>query len=425
MGCCTSLDCFLLVAGLAGLMYDVKVLPRGVRLTFGGYNAKLKDFAAYITKKLTKDIGDVLPKDDTDFGRYKDQIMRALSAFDVKQPYMHASYYAQLTLQPRRFQYSNADLRDATRKITLPDLVSYMKRLFSSGKGEALVQGNLDVKEALDLVEIVEDAIHFKPIPSSEYPPRLEALPLPPSSFVTLPVRLLIAEPNPFNENSVAYVLLQSLGLSEQDHVMLELVSAIVEEPFYNDLRTKKQLGYIVSSGIRGIGDTRTLAFVVQSSVATADDLAIEILAFLDAVQDGILVKLSKGDLAVYAKSLIDRKTEPDKDLIAEVTRNWSEIASGRFQFDRIQREAAALLDVNKESLLQFWKTIYAGDGRRVLVSEVIPRRGAAASDLPPTTFRYSTSDLMRDELTLGIDDLEQFRRDREKLLATPVAALA
>jgi len=403
-------------AELAGLTYDVKILPRGIRLTFGGYNDKLKDFASYVCKKLSREIRDVLPKTDNDFERYKDQIMRALSAFDVKQPYFHASYYAQITLQPRRFQYENSDLRDATRKITLPDLVEYVKDLWSHGKGEVLVQGNFDRNEALDFVDTIENSIAFRPIPKSEYPPRLEALPLPKTSPEILPTRVLVAEPNPSNENAVSYVMLQSLGKSEKDHVLIELISAILQEPFYDELRTKKQLGYIVSSGVKGIADTRTLAFVVQSSIATSAELTVEILSFLETVQAKILEKVSKADVAVYAKSLIDQKTDPDKDLITEVTRNWSEIASGRLQFDRLQKEAAALLNVGKQDLLDFWKMIYSANGRRVLISEIIPRQGAASSMPPPTSTGYTSSDAALEGLVLGIDDLEQFRRDREKL---------
>ena len=164
------------VAELAGLTYDVRVLPRGVRLTFGGYSDKLPEFASYISRKLSREIKDVLPQKDSDFERYKDQILRGLSAFDVKQPFAHASYYAQLTLQPLHFQYSNKDLRDATRKITLPDLVHYAQSLWARGKGVALVQGNFDEKEALDLVASIGDTIPFQPIVESDYPPQLEAL---------------------------------------------------------------------------------------------------------------------------------------------------------------------------------------------------------------------------------------------------------
>lgn len=65
----------------------MKILPRGIRLTFGGYNEKLQKFASYISSKLANDFRAILPKTDVEFERYKDQVMRALSAFDVKQPY--------------------------------------------------------------------------------------------------------------------------------------------------------------------------------------------------------------------------------------------------------------------------------------------------------------------------------------------------
>ena len=223
------------------MVYEVRVLPRGIRLTFGGYSDKLKKFASFLSRKLSREVRDLLPKSDKEFERYKDQIMRALSAFDVRQPYAHASYFGQITLQPRRFQYRNKYLREATRKITLPDLVAYVNSLWASGKGEALIQGNFDEAEALDLVKSIGDVLPFQSIAPADYPPRLQALPLPTSVAYTPPPRLLIAEPNPANENAVSYVMLQSLGKTEKDHVLIELINAIVEEPFYNELRTNPE----------------------------------------------------------------------------------------------------------------------------------------------------------------------------------------
>ena len=236
------------LAGLAGLIYEVKVVPRGVRLTFGGYNDKLKAFAEYVSRKLAKDVRGLLPRNDVEFGRYKDEVMRALSAFDVKQPYFHASYYSQLILQPHRFQYSNSDLRVETRSILLPDVIDYAESIWNNGKSEMLIQGNLDESEASSLATTLGKILPFRNIPPALLPPRLEALPLPPSKGDIVPTRLLLDEPNAANENSASYIMLQSLGKSERDHVLIELISAIVSEPFYNELRTQRQLGYIVST---------------------------------------------------------------------------------------------------------------------------------------------------------------------------------
>jgi insulysin len=342
--------------------------------------------------------------------------MRALSAFDVNQPYSHASYYAQLTLQPRRFQYSNRQLREATRKTTLPDLITYAKSVWTTGKGLCLVQGNFDEDEALDLVKYIGDVLPFKPILEKDYPPRLVALPLPTTEGLNLPPRLIVAEPNPSNENAASHVMLQSLGKTEKEHVLMELLNAVVHEPFYEELRTKQQLGYIVASGIKGVAETRTLTFIVQSSVAPSNELSVKILQFLDNVKSNILDKLLNADLAVYIKSLIEQKTDPDRDLSQEATRNWSEITSERLQFDRLQREAAALLDIEKQDVLDFWNTLYRADGRRILITEIIPQHGAASSQSPITSGGYGRSDFSTSNYILGIDDIEQFRKDREHL---------
>jgi insulysin len=66
-------------AGLAGLTYDVRIVPRGVRLTLGGYNDKLQAFASYLSKKISADMKDILPKDEAEFERYKDILTRSFA----------------------------------------------------------------------------------------------------------------------------------------------------------------------------------------------------------------------------------------------------------------------------------------------------------------------------------------------------------
>lgn len=411
-------------AGLAGLTYDVRVIPRGVRLTFGGYNDKLQKFATYVSKKISADMKDILPKDEADFDRYKDILVRTLAAFDVQQPYAHCSYYSNLMVQPPAFQYTEQELREATENITLEELMSYVSSLWSSGKGLALVQGNLDEHEAQSLVSTLDQALGFKPITANEFPSELAPLPLPKIPAARIPTRLVISEPNPENGNAASYVAIQSLSEDPKEHVMMELVSAIVSEPFYEDLRTRQQLGYIVSSGVKAVGKTKTLGFIVQSSTAKNGKLTNEILKYMDNIRPKLLENLPKADLAVYVKSLIDRKTEPDKQLATEVTRNWAEIGSGRLEFDRTQREVAALLDVTKTDIIDFWDRFYLQDGRRVLITEMIPQVGAASSAAPPKSTGYASVQAASTEssgLVLGIDDIQRYRQDRQRLVSNTV----
>lgn len=367
-----------------------------------------------MSKKVSAELKDVLPKDEDEFERFKDLVSRTFAAFDVKQPYAHSASYSTLAMNPPKFSYSNRELREETEKITLEDLVSYVNTLWSSGKGIALVQGNLDEQEAQTMVSTIDKSLNFKPIAVDELPPELAPVPLPAIPAKFKPTRLVISEPNPDNSNSASYVVLQGLSEDPKEHVLMELVSTIVNEPFFEDLRTKQQLGYIVSSGVRGLGKTRFMGFIVQSSNYKCEKLTTEILTYLDKVRPTLFEKLSKADFEVFVKSLVDRKTEPDKQLASEVTRNWGEIASGRLQFDRVQQEAAATLDLTKEDLLDFWDRLYVKDGRRVLITEMVPQVGVASTEAPQTSTGYIAGAATGgDGPILGIDDIERFRQDR------------
>jgi len=264
-------------------------------------------------------------------------------------------------------------------------------------------------KEALDIVDTIDKTLSFKTISSDQYPARIKALPLP----VTMPdaksTRLSISEPNPSNKNAASQISLQCIGTSERDHVLIEIISAIVEEPFYNDLRTKQQLGYIVSSGVKAVDQSRTLSIIVQSNVAPAEKITEAIVKCLDSVSEKLLNPLTSVDIELFVKGLVDRRLEPDKQLAIEVTRNWSEISNGRFQYDRLQAEVGALLSISKQDIIDFWDNLYVKE-RRMLVSEIVPRTGPTSKE-PALSSGYSGG---VPATVLGINDIEQLRANGE-----------
>ena len=156
------------------------------------------------------------------------------------------------------------------------------------------------------------------------------------------------------------------------------------------------------------MSETRNLSFVVQSSFATADKMTSEIQKFVSNVRSSLLEPLTDDDVAVFVKGSLLKRTEQDKKLATEVTRNWNEIATGRLQFDRLQKEAAALMEINKKDILNYWDRFVLGTAgeRRMLISEVVPQ-----SKKPQPKKTYTESNLF------GIDDIDGYRKQSgEKL---------
>lgn len=209
------------------------------------YLRKIVAFMNYVSDKVVTNFRDVLPKNADELERFKDTVSRELAAFDTKQPYSHSIFYTALSTQPFRFQYSNSEMRDALESITLEDLFDFVQSLWSRGQGEALVQGNLDKKEALRIIDAFDKAIPFNTISDEVVPPYLTPLPLPLCSSISKLVNIRISEPNVNNKNSASQVMFQCLGTSEKDHVLIELLSSIINEPFYDDLRTNVSFFFI------------------------------------------------------------------------------------------------------------------------------------------------------------------------------------
>lgn len=272
-------------------------------------------------------------------------------------------------------------------------------------KGEALFQGNLEKDEALQFVDVIDKTLNFKAITAEDIPPQYEALTLP---SATEPTKILVAEPNPNNKNAASQVSIECMDKTEKAHVVAEIIGSILRERFYEDLRTRQQLGYIVNCGIKSIAEARSLVFIVQSSVKPADQLTAATLKFLNDAKKNYLDPLTSDDIDVYAKGLLLQRTEPDKNISTEVTRNWNEISTGRLQFDRRQTEAKVLLEVSKDDIISYWDNVILGtsEGSRMLITEVVPKTGAASSKTPSKSYTSSNQ--------LGIDDIDQFRKDIE-----------
>jgi insulysin len=88
-------------------------------------------------------------------------------------------------------------------------------------------------------------------------------------------------EPNDNDENSAVTFYFQVPSKEIKDYMMIELLAEVLEQPFYDDLRTKQQLGYIVGSGARSREGIKHLTLTVQSSIVDGPELARRIETFI------------------------------------------------------------------------------------------------------------------------------------------------
>ena len=80
-------------------------------------------------------------------------------------------------------------------------------------------------------------------------------------------------------------------GVSVRDLALLDLFEQVVEEPFYNQLRTKEQLGYSVDAGMRCTHRVLGFCFRIQSAEYAPPHLHQRITVFIKRMQKALVRK--------------------------------------------------------------------------------------------------------------------------------------
>lgn len=376
-----SISEFIYDASLAGLSFDIEFTSKGVQFTLTGFSDKFELFANEVVNLLIN----FQPRESS-FFRFKDVLEREFRSWKTQQPYQHVSYYTSLATETLQFPIE--ELSETLKTIQISDITSFLKDSVQQSFGTALIMGNCDVKKAQRIIDIFDSSFSFSYLDESLRSHRdVKLIPLiassPSSSSSSLPkLGYLIdnLEPNENDDNSAVSFYFQLPTRDISSTSVLEVLADALENSFYDSLRTKQQLGYIVFSGLRFREGIYTLVFTVQSNLLPANEITDRILTYLDsAVKD--IESMDDKTFASYKEGIITRKLEPDQRLTQQAGRFWSEIVLGdKLQtpnFYRHQQEAGIIKKLSLKDFKAFALNILKEDGaaRHLLVSQVTSKK--------------------------------------------------
>ena len=128
--------------------------------------------------------------------------------------------------------------------------------------------------------------------------------------------------------------------LEFETRAKVQILAQITDEPSFDQLRTKEQLGYVVWSGARPSATTTGYRVLIQSE-RTPQYLESRIDAFLAKFKKD-LAAMSPEDFEKHKKSLIARKLEKMKNLTSETGRLWSYVMGEAYNFFQAAMDAIA-----------------------------------------------------------------------------------
>lgn len=328
-------------AEVAGLSYNIENQLEGMLLAMGGYNDKLPVLLEKVIQKMRN-----FQVDAERFRLLKDQLRRSYKNFSLEPPYQHALYYLSYLTQDK--MWTNAEKLAELDYITAEDIQAFYPSILSQLHVEGLVHGNLFKEDALKMLKDALDILNPKDLLPSQLSGH-HSLVLPKGTKWVY--KRDVEDPN--NVNSGIEYLIQVGNVTQTAlRAKLSLLAQIAQEPCFDQLRTKEQLGYLVFSGVRKQTGSMGMRFIVQSE---RDTIYLEnrIEAFLEKLKT-LVENMSDTEYRAQVQSLISKKLEKDKNMGQEGGKYWTHIHSGYYEFDQIEKDIKELKLIEKDDLLAF-----------------------------------------------------------------------
>uniref|UniRef100_A0AAR5Q891 Insulin-degrading enzyme n=1 Tax=Dendroctonus ponderosae TaxID=77166 RepID=A0AAR5Q891_DENPD len=394
-----ELNEYAYAAELAGLKWELINTKYGLILGIGGYNSKQDILLKKIMEKLT-----TFKVDPKRFHIWKENYIRNLQNFSAEQPYQHAVYY--LTVLLTEHSWSKEELLASIDQISVDRLEAFIPQMLSKMHIECLVHGNASKDRALEMVQIVESALKRSMNMSPLLPRQLllnRELKLEDGCHYSY------EKENKVHKSSCIEVYYQCGLQSRENNVKLELFCQLIQEPCFNVLRTKEQLGYIVFSGVRKSNGVQGLRIIVQSE-RHPSYLDGRIEEFLKSMQNYIRNKDSRSFR--HREALAAHRLEKPKQLAALTNQFWVEITSQQYHFNRAEDEVAYLRTLTKSDVLDFYQDQLMDEAKRrkkLAVRVISTAEGGAG--VQNGDGKNSTTPAVQPQL---IDDITAFKSSHE-----------
>lgn len=319
---------------------------------------------------------------DDVFERKKAQLMRAYKNDAKLQPHYHASEAVDTLLSAP--YWNAAQLLDALADVTPRDVRECHQRLLDSVSIECFAYGNCTEEHARRMAREFEAGVRSTASSSTsrEHRTRSEVLQLPTALYNVIDT----PPTNPEDVNSATTFVLQ-LGLHTPGlMVKAATLSRVMKTPFFSQLRTREQLGYLVWSGHYLVGDVIHFRLRVQSGSADAVHLHRRMEVFLSKFA-AELRAMSAEEFNHKVAVLRSQVVQSDKTSGAEFNRTWSKISTERYDFDRANALAAEFSRLSHDDFVEWYDKWIAPNGpeRRVAVARLTSAKHSASEHEPDT----------------------------------------
>ncbi|KAJ2406471.1 metalloprotease [Coemansia sp. RSA 2526] len=264
-------------------------------------------------------------------------------------------------------------------QVTIEDVQKHIETVFSAAYFKMLVVGNFKPAEAVDAAQQVNQMLKSQPLPAHSHVPS-RMVNIEPGHYI---YRHMGEDPNMLN-NAVVATFYCGMVTNPTDRTTMALLSQIAKDQFFDQLRTKEQLGYNVGASTNSFSSGKlTLDMMVQGE-SNPTYLLQRIDSFIHGFRQ-TLVEFDTVKFDALVESIVGKANEQLTSVDAEANRMWTPIEEATYYFAQLADEVDSLQKVRLDDVLDMWDR-YINPQTAVTYTRVDSQLWAAKTSYPSST---------------------------------------
>ena len=345
---------FIYLAEQAKIDFEVEKESRGFEIRINGFSDKIKIFINELSKKIKyfmeKISFELLEKY---FNKAKKKAIIDLESFKKNKIYKRALSVQYVILLTK--QWSINKKISTVKNYNFEEYKNFHKSFLMEFYYEGLYMGNLERSTCFQLNKIFIENIkkkEFKHLIKNKIEKKEVVKLLEKKSFI---YKKLLSDKEEKND---CLLLTYQASSGELEHYKMLLLENYLKTPFFEELRTEKQLGYYVSSEFEEIQGQNFFYFIIQTNVTSSmkcidyiNEFLLKYLNLIKKIDDKIFLNMKESILKTFL--------QPFNNLEEESYYYWFSITEKTYKIDARERVSKIINGITKEDIINFYEDLF------------------------------------------------------------------
>ena len=338
-------------AKLAGLNYSIREGYEGIYIDVSGY----KESAMALFELLLDQMVDFSITENK-FLAIRDKVVRDYKNFSLSDAHQQTREKSLDILY--HVKYTWEDALPIAESASLNSIKDYSKSLYERTYAEAMIYGDFEKTDAEKTAHLFRKKTKTKGVHRREAFD-LKYLKLDKPESIQYTDNLLVNNSCFFRQ----YVLGKD---SPQTRAVSKIISKALQQPFYTEMRTNQQLGYIVWSYTNNLDETHYLNFLIQSGEYSADELNRRADDFITPSSE-IINTMDPEKFQQIVESAVEELEKKPMSIVERARKLKTYIFEYDADYLRDQDTIESLRKIDKETVVRLLDNILSPKSRKTV----------------------------------------------------------